>query len=443
MFLESNLLENIMNPSLINGFIRRQLRDIRAGGAMALRSKVVKVFVLFRYVIYVFLVCSIFSPLLLVIRLMRPWLLVRLGKLETSGIGHLSLPVEMFLCELECGLHNPGQRFFDIWYAEKIVCNRTLLNKWGYFLAIGPRWILKPVDLLNQLIPGGNPHKIPYRYLDNLIPWQGCDIHNVLKTTRPHITFSKEEESRAIVALESMGIKENDSTICFMARDKAFYSEIHGRWDHRNSSVDTIADVMNDLTPLGYKAVRMGAKVTTPLRSVNSSIIDYPNNGMRSELLDLFLISRCRFMVSTCVGLDALAPTFRRPLVYVNFAEFGNADLFGIRSDLIFIPKKFWSLIENRFLTFSEIFKLGAHLFTLTWQYKKAGIEWVDNDVEEIRAVVFEMEQRISGNWISNPEDEALQSQFRSLWPIRTAGLNMLQARIGAEFLRRNQELLR
>ena len=430
-----------MNPSLINSFIRRQLKDIRAGGAMALRSKVVKVVVLFKYVFYLSLVCSIFSPFLVVIRLMRPWLLVRIGKLESSGIGHLTLPVEIFLCELECGLHNPGQRFFDIWYAEKIVSNRTLLNKWGYFLAIGPRWILKPIDLLNQLIPGGIPHIIPYRYIDNRTPWQVCDIHNVLKKTHPHITFSKEEESLAIAALESMAIKENDSIICFMARDKEFYSENHGRWDHRNSSVDTIADVMNDLTPLGYKAVRMGAKVAAPLKSVNSSMIDYSNNGMRSELLDLFLISRCRFMVSTGTGLDSLAPTFRRPFVYVNFAEFGNADLLG--SDSIFIPKKFWSLIEMRFLTFSEIFKLGAHLFTLTWQYKKAGIEWVDNEVEEIRAVVFEMEQRLSGTWIKNPEDEALQCRFRSLWPVRTAGLNSLQIRIGAEFLRQNQELIR
>ena len=80
----------------------------------------------------------------------------------------------------------------------------------------------------------------------------------------------------------------------------------------------------------------------------------------------------------------------------------------------------------------------------MTWQYKKAGIEWVDNDVEEIRAVVFEMEQRLSGTWIKNPEDEALQYQFRSLWPIRTADFNNVQQiRIGAEFLRRNQELLR
>jgi putative glycosyltransferase (TIGR04372 family) len=108
---------------------------------------------------------------------------------------------------------------------------------------------------------------------------------------------------------------------------------------------------------------------------------------------------------------------------------------------LIFIPKRFWSNVEKRFLTFAEIFRLGAHLFSMTWQYRREGIEWVDNDVDEIRAVVLEMEQRLSGSWVSNPEDEELQSRFRSIWPLRQNG-RPLQARIGADFLRQHPELL-
>jgi putative glycosyltransferase (TIGR04372 family) len=92
-------------------------------------------------------------------------------------------------------------------------------------------------------------------------------------------------------------------------------------------------------------------------------------------------------------------------------------------------------------LTFSEIFKIGAHLYTLQLQYKAAGIESVDNSSDEISAVVLEMEQRVSGSWVSDPEDEVLQSRFRSLWPLRPNG-RPLQARIGAGFLRQHRELL-
>jgi len=430
-----------MGLEAIRKFILRQLMDIQLGGAMALRYKLVLLMRLFKRALFLILILPVFGLPLIVIRVMRPWLLVRFGELESSGIGHFSLPVEIFLCEVECGLHNPGKKFVDIWFLQSTVCNGVLLKIWGRILTIWPRGIAKPISLLNQLIPGGKIHRIPYRHItDQRIPWQFCDIHNVLKLASPHITFSREEEAQGFAGLKAMGIQNNDSFICFIARDKAFYSDEHSRSHQRNSSVHTIAQAMNDLTVKGYKAIRMGVKVTERLRTTNPSIIDYSNSGMRTELLDLFLISRCRFMVSTATGLDGLASTFRHPVVYVNLVDFGHADLWG--SDSIFIPKRFWSIAEKRFLTFAEIFGLGAHLFGTTWQYKREGIEWVDNDVDEIRAVMVEMEQRLLGSWVSHPEDEFLQNRFRSLWPVRRAGLGMLQSRIGAEFLRRNRALL-
>ena len=429
-----------MKLGSVRHFVRRQWTDIQEGGTIALRYKLALLRRRFNNAMALLLFLPIFGAPLAVIRLMRPWLLVRFGMLESSGIGHFTLSVEIFLREIECGLHNPGQKFVDIWFVQKIVCNRVLLDKWSRILTIWPRAIAQPISLLNQLIPGGRLHNIPYRYVnDRSTPWQLSDIHNVLGSTRPLLTFSREEDSQGFSALKSMGIEKNDSIICFTARDVAFHSERHLRWDHRNSSVHTIAQVMNELTLRGYKAVRMGAKVTERLRSTNPSIIDYSTNGMRTELLDLFLISRCRFMVGTGAGLDVVAPTFRRPLVSVNVAEFGNMDWHG--NYLIFIPKRFWSNVEKRFLTFAEIFRLGAHLFSMTWQYRREGIEWVDNDVDEIRAVVLEMEQRLSGSWVSNPEDEELQSRFRSIWPLRQNG-RPLQARIGADFLRQHPEVL-
>lgn len=430
-----------MRLGLLSSFIRRQLREIRGGGAVCLQYKLELLTRRFGKAIYLLLITPVFLPLLVLVRLMRPWLLVRFGLLETGGIGHLAAPVEVFLCETERGLHDSGKRHVDIWYTDKIVCNRVLLSKWACLLKIWPRKIVRPFSSLNQLLPGGTSHNIPYRYVtDKSTPWQFCDIHNVLDGTHPHIRLTKEEESLCIAALKTMSIEENDPIICFMARDGAFHSKNHLRWHHRDSSVHTIAQAMNDLTALGNKAVRMGAKVADSLRSTNPAIVDYATGGIRTELLDIFLVSRCRFIVSTGSGLESLAPAFRRPVVQVNVAEFGNADLWG--SNTIFIPKRFRLIAEKKFLKFSEIFELGAHLFTTTWQYEAAGIEWVDNDVEEIRAVVLEMEQRLSGTWVSEPEDELLQRRFRDLWPVRPAGLKVLRCRIGAEFLRSNRALL-
>lgn len=429
-----------MKQESFREFVGRQWEQIRKGGWRVLEYKFLLSFRRLKHAIVLISTIPIFIILLIVIRLIRPWLLIRLGELESAGIGHFSLPVEIYLSEGDCGLHDPGQNFLDIWYLNKIVCNTVLKEKWNRIFKIWPRHIVKPIDVLNRLIPGGKIHTVPYRKItDRNTPWQLVDIHNVLDKTSPHLVFSADEEAVGALALQKMGVSENDPIICFIVRDGAYHNEAHLKWNFRNTSVTLLMPAMESLTELGYKAVRMGAKVSEALQASNPSIVDYAANGMRTELLDLFLIARCSFMVSTGTGIDAVAPTFRRPLVHVNVPQFGFED--ELNKSVIFTPKHFWSIREKRMLTFREIFELRAHLFTLQLQYKAAELESVNNTPDEIDAVVSEMEQRLSGKWISCPEDDVLQDRFRSIWPLRPNS-RPLQARIGAEFLRQHPELL-
>jgi putative glycosyltransferase (TIGR04372 family) len=430
-----------MKQESFRQFVGRQWEQTRKGGWPAFEYKL-RVYLSRRrlkYAIVFILTIPIFIIPFILIRLIRPWFLIRVGRLESSGIGHFSLPVEIYLGEVDSGIHDPGQKYVDIWYLDPKVCNTVLKEKWSCFFKIWPRQIVQSIDNLNRIIPGGKIHKVPYRYLrDRSTPWQNVDIHNVLDKTTSHLVFSADEEAVGMLALQKMGIGENDSIICFMVRDGAYHNETV-QDNHRNASVNLLVPAMEMVTKLGYKAVRMGAKVRETLRTSNPSIVDYATNGMRTELLDLFLVGRSRFMVSNGTGIDALALTFRRPLVYLNLAQFGFVD--EMNKSVIFTPKHYWSTTEKRMLTFPEIFKLGAHMFTLQWQYKVAGVESVDNSPDEINAVVSEMEQRVSGTWVSYPEDEILQDRFRSIWPLRRNS-RPLQARIGAEFLRQHPELL-
>jgi len=420
-------------------FAGRQLIEVQKGGWPTLKLKLT---VFTRLVIKVMVLIAL-SPLsivpVIVMRLIRPWLLIRVGELESKGIGHFSLPIEIYLSEVECGLHNFGKKSFDIWYLNSIVCNKVLEDKWRRIFRVWPWQIMNPIDGLNRLIPGGMAHVIPFRYLtDRHTPWQNVDIHGVLDRTTPHLLFSPDEVVVGTFALRTMGISENDPIVCVSVRDGAYYNEKDLRFKHRNSSLQLLVPAMENLAGLGFKVIRMGAKVSEKLPTSNVSVIDYATNGMRSELLDLFLIARCRFMVSTGTGVDALAPTFRRPLVYVNLGQFGFVDE---QRSVLFIPKHFWSISEKRMLTFPEIFKIGAHLFTLQEHYAMAGIESVENTSDEISAAVSEMERRLSGDWITQPEDEVLQRRFLSIWPVRKTSM-VLQARIGTEFLRQHPEML-
>ena len=71
----------------------------------------------------------------------------------------------------------------------------------------------------------------------------------------------------------------------------------------------------------------------------------------------------------------------------------------------------------------------------------KLNLQLIENTPEEIRAVTIEMDERINGRWNTTEEDEELQQRFWALY-----GPDKLKSpdlRIGAEYLRENQELIK
>jgi putative glycosyltransferase (TIGR04372 family) len=420
-------------------FVARHTRQIQIGGWIVLREKLICFARRVRYVASIALTFTLLIVPLMVIRAIRPWRVIRFGMLESDGIGHFSVTLDTYLSEQDCAVHGTDPRCIDVWYLRKTVCNRVLLGKWAERFRIWPRALVQPLDFLNRLVPGGAAHEIPYRYLQNTnVPWQIVDIHGVLDRTETHIQFSADEVAIGARALRSMGIVAGDRMVCFNVYDGTYHGDV-GKDGHRQASIGLVMPGIEALTERGYRAVRMGAKVREALGVPNPRIVDYASNGIRSELLDLFLVSRCTLFVSNGTGMDAVARMFRRPLALVSIPQFGFVD--ELNANVVFIPKHVWSIQQKRMLTFREIFERGIHLFAAHWLYRGAGLESVDNTAKEIVAAVLEMEQRISGAWTSTPEDDALQERFRALWPRRPNG-GPLRARIGSQFLRDNQHLL-
>ena len=91
-------------------------------------------------------------------------------------------------------------------------------------------------------------------------------------------------------------------------------------------------------------------------------------------------------------------------------------------------------------MTFSEIINLEFGGIDTNETFQKIDLELIENTPEEIRAVSIEMDERLSGNKKKKKEDEELQEQFWLLFgqdKIKSPDL-----RVGADFLRQNQELL-
>ena len=182
----------------------------------------------------------------------------------------------------------------------------------------------------------------------------------------------------------------------------------------------------------------MGAVVEKPIKTNNSHIIDYAKK-FRTDFLDIYLGAKCDFFVCRAVGIFAIPMVFRRSRVYVNFIPLDYIDSWG--SKCISIFKKLWLRRERRFMTFREIFESGVGRFLRTEQYDRVEIEVVENTPDEITQVVVEKDERLKGTWETTEEDEELQRRFWTLFK-KSELHGIIKARIGAEFLRQNKNLL-
>ena len=105
------------------------------------------------------------------------------------------------------------------------------------------------------------------------------------------------------------------------------------------------------------------------------------------------------------------------------------------------IFKKFFSKNEDRFLTLTEIINIDFGGYETNKIFDRLNLELIENTPEEIHAVTIEIDERLNGTWQTTPEDEELQKRFWALF-----GPDKLKSpdlRIGAEYLRENQELLK
>jgi len=386
----------------------------------------------------------LFAPVaLLVVAGIRAFSLVkvvRFGPLRSERLGHLAANTELYLCAREVGLEKSNT--FDLFYLKTPVANTQLAKMWGrqlHLLPVRPASLWRAVDLINRRVPGGATHLTP---VDSS---NARDIHGLLARTKPHLSFTAAEEAAGQAALRELGVPEGAPFVCFHARDPSYLKQAHPDrdWayhDFRDCDINNYLPAVEALAERGYWAIRMGAVVEKALDIENQKIIDYAAQGRRTDFLDIYLGAKCRFFICSDAGIYAVPAVFRRPIVFVNFPAL--EPLHSWHPEYITIPKKFRSRREDRWLTFPEILNSPVGRFGQSEQHEALEIDVVENTPEEITAVSLEMDDRLNGRWRSAREDEELQRRFWSLF--KPGGLHGREfvARVGADFLQRNRDLL-
>ena len=259
----------------------------------------------------------------------------------------------------------------------------------------------------------------------------------------PTVSFTLEEEEIGEQFLIEHSLSKF-KYVCYSVRSESYYLARIAEGNKikpqtlRNPSEATYLEVSNGLVQEGFSVLRMGKDMPDISHKLKASgVIDYAND-FRSDFLDVYLLRYCKFLFSGNAGIITLRWLWNAPSVTGDsYLIWRNQIAFDI-----FLLQRVWLERENRFATFKEILLMPG--YSEEKHQERLGVRLVKNTVEEIKAACDEMNARIDGTWVTTAEDEELQRRYQELIvkysdkPTWNGG-----GRIGAQFLRDNQDLLR
>ncbi len=377
-------------------------------------------------------------PIVLVIRLFRPWINIRIGTIKSDRIGHFVDDAGQQWAELS----EKSSNQIDLYWLDKQTSNQ----QWAKMVRRNFKvaWWVRYLDHWNNVLPGGEDHHRPSTNTSSR------DTNGIINRTKISMKFLSNENQRAKSWLILQGWKEGEPFACLLVRDNAFLDSdpltrsYRGSWgyhSHRNSDIDTYVPAMEWLADQGVWVFRMGKIMEKPILSQHKRIIDYASHPEKSDFLDIWLFAHCNLCISTSCGLDAVSSTYRRPILLLNFIPlFSN---FWSWSNAIHFPKLLIWKTSGKLLNWKEYLQ---HFYYRNEQYQNAGIKIIDLTPKEILHATQECWQRLEGNWVDTEDDLKKHQQF---WDILMTwsefsnyhGWKHPNSRIGTTWLRNHSEV--
>jgi putative glycosyltransferase (TIGR04372 family) len=346
--------------------------------------------------------------------LFQRFFLLRFASVKSSRIGHLAHELEQYILRKQ-SIPNRSVVTIDFILLEPGPVSNTQLSKmWKRSiptLGVIPAFLSDPLRRASGTFPIFRSHLIS-DFGDTI------DRFSLRTLTNTPINFSESEHHLGLKLIHDLGIAPGKPFVCFFSRDAGYLSHVFpgkewGKHNYRNSDFKDLIPAMLELASRGYYCIRVGqhaAPVTAFPK--NEHLIDYASSALKSDFLDIFLLSQCQFFVGGASGIANVTRLFRRFCFFTNLAPFEV--LFPVAKNYYQsgLPKKYWSVEKDRVMNLSEIYESEAHAFYLTSQYEQQGIVLIDNDKAEVREAIKEISQRVNANWVESENGEVLQKRF-------------------------------
>lgn len=259
------------------------------------------------------------------------------------------------------------------------------------------------------------------------------------------LLFNQAENEHGLRELLNMGVGVSGEYVCVHARDGAYASSLGKEFmrnndEARNSSFKTYLPACGYLGSNNITSLRMGSVQENFSEDFFSKhIIDY-SGKYRSDFMDIWLMSRAKFILGNSSGLNMLGYLFGDgiPLIWADAGAILSSTP-SCRRDL-YIPQRLWLKKEKRFLTFCEISEQNIGFTWESYLYEKNGVEVVKSSEHDILEATKEMNDVIDGNYIYSEEDNFLLQKWRDAFALNHAPKHT-PARVSMSFLRENKEL--
>jgi putative glycosyltransferase (TIGR04372 family) len=185
--------------------------------------------------------------------------------------------------------------------------------------------------------------------------------------------------------LTEMGITVDDWFVCVHARENGFRNDAGSR-EYRNMEIINYTKAFERITEKGGWVIRMGDDTMTKLPKMNR-VIDYPFTKFASDLMDVYLIKKCRYYLGCQSGILDIALLFQKPVLLVNMYCWISG--YPMYKNSRGIVKHFYSHSKKRILTIKEMFEgpweMQDNFRTVSKEY-----ELYENSVDEIEEAVVE-----------------------------------------------------
>ena len=251
----------------------------------------------------------------------------------------------------------------------------------------------------------------------------------------PVIRLSPDIKERGRSVLSRAGVPRDAWFVGLHVREEGYQKHHRNLHNVLNATIDDYMPAIEEVTRRGGWIVRMGDRTMKPLPPIRN-VIDYCQSDIKSDWMDIFLASQCRFFIGTSSGLGYVPQAYGVPCVLTNWWPPAQRPW---HAQDIFLPKLYRKKIGGAYLTLAEALAepLG-YCNSLDYLEETKGVVIQNNSPEDIHAAVVEMFDRVDGVAAYDAEDLALRAKAEKVYSDIAKDLYGSDAAFGAASMARD-----